>query len=114
MKTDKIVGRPIRLNRHSLSCPKGKNYAEVVFMGDVHLGSPQFDKKRFEAMLNYCLQNKIYIFLMGDLLEIGTKDSVGAGVYEQEFSGQTQYEQMVSWLKPMADQKLILGIHNGN
>ena len=47
MKSDKIVGRPIRLNRQTLICKPNKNYAEVVFIGDVHFGSPQFDKPRF-------------------------------------------------------------------
>ena len=51
---------------------------------------------------------------MGDLIEMGTKDSVGAGVYEQEYPGQSQYEQMISLLKPLADKNLILGLHTGN
>lgn len=111
---DNIIGRPIRLNKQNLLVKKGTDYAEVIFIGDVHLGSPQFDKKRFEAMIDFCVKNDVYIFLMGDLIEIGTKTSIGAGVYEQEFSGQTQYEQMVNYLKPLADKKLILGFHSGN
>ena len=63
---DKIVGRPIRLNRQNLSVGKGKDYAEVIFIGDVHLGSPQFDKKRFEGMIDFCVKNNVYVFLMGD------------------------------------------------
>jgi hypothetical protein len=51
---------------------------------------------------------------MGDLLEMATRDSVGAGVYEQETIGQSQYEQMVEWLRPLADDKLILGMLTGN
>ncbi len=113
-KTDKIVGRPIRLNRQTLKVDKSKDYAEVAFIGDVHLGSPQYDKKRFEAVINSCLKQNIYVMLMGDLIEVGTKTSVGAGVYEQDFNGQSQYEQMVGYLKPLADKKLILGLHSGN
>lgn len=114
MKSDKIVGRPIRLNRQTLICKPNKTYAEVIFIGDSHYGSPQFDKKRFLAMLDYCLKQKIYVFLMGDLIELSTRESVGAGVYEQEFAGQTQYEQMVEWLTPLAKHKLILGLLRGN
>ena len=51
---------------------------------------------------------------MGDLIEMSTRESVGSGVYEQESIGQSQYEQMIEWLKPLADKKLILGSHNGN
>lgn len=109
-----VFVRQIRLNKHTLKVKKGQDYAEVVFVGDIHLGSPQCDRPRFEKMLDYCLKNSIYVFLMGDLIEMGTKDSVGAGVYEQEYPGQSQYEQMISLLKPLADKNLILGLHTGN
>lgn len=114
MKKDKIVGRPIRLNQQVLVPKKGQDYAEVVFLGDCHLGSPQFDRQRFLNMVEYCVKNNIYVFLMGDLIEMSTRDSVGAGVYEQEFIGQSQYEQMVTILQPLAKKKLILGLLDGN
>lgn len=111
---DKIVGRPIRLNQQVLTPMGRKDYAEVVFLGDCHYGSPQFDKPRFLGMIDYCVKNNIYVFLMGDLIEMSTRDSVGAGIYEQESIGQSQYETMVGWLKPLANKKLILGSLNGN
>jgi hypothetical protein len=114
MMKDKIVGRPIRLNRQQLH-PRGRNdYAEVVFIGDVHAGSPQFDKKRFLRMLDYCYENHVYVFLMGDLTETATRDSVGSGVYEQDCPAGEQHELMVEWLRPLAEAKLILGTHRGN
>jgi len=113
-KKDKIIGRPIRLNKQRLTTKKDKDYAEVVYIGDVHWGSRQCDKQKFIKMIDYCNENNLYVFLMGDLLEIGTRDSIGAGVYEQEFIGQTQYEQMIEILRPLAVKKLILGIHTGN
>jgi len=111
---DKIIGRPIRLNRQVLKVLKGEQSASVMFIGDVHYGSPQCDVSRFVAMLKYCLTNKLYVLLMGDLLETATRHSVGAGVYEQTGSADSQFEQMVEWLKPLAEAKLILGIHTGN
>ena|ERR1035437_3667827 len=114
MKKDAIAGRPIRLNQQKLIPKQGEDYAEVIFIGDVHYGSPQFDKPRFLNMLDYCLKNNLYVFLMGDLIELATRHSVGAGVYEQEYIGQAQYEQMIEWLKPLADKKLIIGSLNGN
>lgn len=65
-------------------------------------------------MIEYCLKNSIYVFLMGDLIEVGTRSSVGEGVYEQTFPAQSQYEQMVEWLKPLAKKKLIIGLLRGN
>lgn len=112
MKSDKIVGRPIRLNKKTLVSQDG--CASVIFLGDVHYGSPQCDINRFLKMLEYCRQNGVYVLLMGDLLETATKGSVGAGIYEQECNPNSQYEQMVEWLRPLAEAKLILGTHFGN
>jgi UDP-2,3-diacylglucosamine pyrophosphatase LpxH len=111
---DKIIGRPIRLNRQRLNINSHKGYTEMMLIGDCHLGSPQFDRQRFEKMLDYCKEKNIYVFLMGDLIEVGTRHSVGAGVYEQEFNGQTQYDQMLEYLKPLAEKKLIVGLLAGN
>jgi UDP-2,3-diacylglucosamine pyrophosphatase LpxH len=112
MIKDKIIGRPTRLNRQVL-VPNGE-YAEVVFLGDVHYGSPQCDVPRFLSMLDYCLQNKIYVFLMGDMIEMATRDSVGAGIYEQEEKAEDQFGEMIGFLKPLAEAKLILGFLSGN
>ena len=111
---DKLVGRPIRVNNQTLRNHPHKDYAEVVFLGDVHYGSPQFDQTRFLAMVNYCYKHNIYVFLMGDLLETATRNSVGAGVYEQTSIPQSQHEQMVEWLYPLAKKGLILGALTGN
>jgi predicted phosphodiesterase len=111
---DRIPGRPIRINKHTLQLSEGKDCAEVMFISDVHLGSPQCDIPRFLAMLAYCLKHKLYTIFLGDLLEAGTKTSVGAGVYEQDTPAHDQYEQMCEWLKPLADAGLILGMHMGN
>jgi len=109
---DKIVGRPIRLNKVKLKMEQG--FASVLFLGDVHYGSPQCDLPRFIAMIDYALKNNIYVLLMGDLLETATRTSVGAGVYEQMETPDSQYEQMVEWLRPLAEAGLILGSHIGN
>lgn len=111
---DGIVGRPIRLNRQSLSPTEGNDYAEVMFIGDVHYGSPQCDIERFQANLAYCLTHKIYVFLMGDITEVATRHSVGAGVYEQTMTADDQHVQMVEWLEPLSKANLIIGSHRGN
>jgi UDP-2,3-diacylglucosamine pyrophosphatase LpxH len=112
--SDGLPGRPIRLNKVTLSVPRGEEYAELMFIGDSHYGSPQFDEPRFLAMLDYCLKNRLHIILMGDLLETATRNSVGAGVYEQEGPAMDQHEQMCEWLRPLAEAELIIGAHLGN
>jgi hypothetical protein len=111
---DKIVGRPLRLNRQKLDVKKGKDYAEMIFFGDLHLGSQQLDRQRAIDMLQYCLHKGIYVMLMGDLCEAATRNSVGAGVYDQESVAQEQYETMIEWLRPLARKGLLLGIYQGN
>ena len=108
------TGRQIRLNKVRLTPHPGEVYAELMFIGDVHYGSPQFDEPRFLAMLDWCERNELYVILMGDLLETATRTSVGSGVYEQEDNTQDQYDQMCDWLKPLADKGLIIGAHLGN
>lgn len=111
---DKIVGRPIRCNKKHLTIGHRGNYSEVVFLGDAHYGSPQFDQPRFLNMIAYCLKNNVHVLLMGDLCEIATRHSVGAGVYEQQSPAEQQHEQMVKWLRPLADKGLVLGTLAGN
>lgn len=110
---DGIIGRPIRLNKRTL-IPQDKNCVEVMFIGDVHHGSPQCDIERFHKNIFYCLKNGVYVFLMGDLTEVATRHSVGSGVYEQESPADRQHEDMVRWLRPLAQRQLIIGTHAGN
>ena len=65
-KRDALIGRGIRLNRKKLEVAKEKDYAEVVFLGDVHWGSRQCDKNRFLRMVEHCVKNDVYVMLMGD------------------------------------------------
>lgn len=109
---DGLIGRPIKLNQCTL-LPRG-DCANVMFISDVHFGSPHCDIKRFLANRDYCLDNGIYVLLGGDLLETATRHSVGGGVYEQTCPVQDQHEQIVEWIKPLADKGLVLGAHIGN
>jgi UDP-2,3-diacylglucosamine pyrophosphatase LpxH len=110
---DKIVGRPIRLNKVSLAPQSNKDYADLVLIGDVHYGADNCDLKRFLSMLDDCLDNKRHVHLMGDLLESANRYSVGAGVYEQ-LRPQRQMDDMIGFLRPLADAGLITGTHMGN
>ena len=83
-------------------------------MGDEHIGSKHYDKKTHHEILDWCEKENIPLILMGDELETATKDSIGAGVYEQEDIVQKQLENAVETYKPLADKGLILGNHIGN
>ena len=111
---DKIVGRPIRLNRQELKVKTGKDYAELLFISDIHYGYPTANIEKAKAMMDYALENRIYVLLGGDLLEAGLTSSIGDSVYQQKLNPQNQMEEMVEILSPLAKAKLIIGIHRGN
>lgn len=109
---DKISGRRIRLNQQVLQ-PRKKEYAEVIFFGDLHYGYPSCAIDKAKDMLDYCLKKKIYIHLMGDLIEASNKYSVGDAIYRQ-LNPQSQVEYIINLLTPLAKAKLITGMHAGN
>jgi len=111
---DILRGRPIRLNKVTLVPRQNKNYAELIFFGDVHLGYPTCNLIKAKKMLDYALEKNIYVLLMGDLIEAGLRDSVGNSVYKQTLNPQEQLETVIELLTPLAKKKLIIGLHEGN
>ena len=114
MDFTKRVGRTVKVNRKTLTPKEGKDYAEVVFFGDLHYGHPTCLVEKAQAMLDYCLEHKIPVLLMGDLLECGITGAVGDSVYAQHLNPQEQMEEVIKLLTPLAKAGLILGSHSGN
>ena len=108
---DKLVGRPIRLNKVNLNLNE-KGEANLLFWGDIHYGHPQAQLKKAIQMLEWARNKNANIILMGDLIESGTRESVGDSVYKQKLNPQEQMEKMVEILMPYKD--LIIGLHEGN
>lgn len=102
-----------QLNVQNLNIQKDKDYTEVVFFGDVHLGSAYSDVERAQRMLDYCLEKNIYVFCMGDIMEAANRYSVGAGVYEQ-ISPQAQLDKVYAMFADLSKRRLILGWLQGN
>ena len=88
--------------------------ATVVLMGDTHMGARQYQRDEHMKNLEWCYEEGAHLILMGDQLEAALRDSVGAGVYEQDEHLQGQMEEFEALYKPLADKELILGIHGGN
>ena len=93
-----------------------RDLREIILfpIGDLHIGSPHFDKKELMNQLKLIDENrdKARIIIMGDLAETALKDSVGAGVYEQQENAQQQMMTAKVLLYPYRD--LIDGIVTGN
>ena len=56
-------GRPIRLNRQELKVKAGKDYAELLSISDIHTGIRRPTLRKQKAMMDYALQNGIYVLL---------------------------------------------------
>jgi len=111
---DKLIGRPIELNKKKLIPIVGKDYAEILFFGDLHLGHPQCRINKAKDMLDYAIKKGIYIFCMGDMLECGLSGSIGDSVYQQTLNPQRQMEEVIDLLEPVAEAGLIIGYLSGN
>lgn len=85
-----------------------------VLIGDIHFGNKHFSKQHLDDALKFVdkNRNRCRIILMGDLLELATKSSVGRSVYDEDFPTQKQFELAVEIFKPYAD--LIDLIVEGN
>ena len=91
-----------------------KDYVSIIFWGDVHVGSPHCWEEKAKEMLDYCLANDCYLWIMGDLLEVGLRDSVGDSIYTQTLSPESQMDRVLAWLRPLAQARRIIGMHEGN
>ena len=90
------------------------NKKTIVLMGDEHMGSKFYDEKLHTKNLQWCLDNEIPIILMGDEIDAGTRDSVGASVYEQNEIIDNQIQKLLKKYEPLIKKGLILGKHDGN
>ena len=87
---------------------------ELILMGDMHIGSKYYDEDMHKKVIEHCIKKKARVILMGDQIETATRDSVGAGIYEQNEIVDQQLEHFNYLMKPLADAGLILGMHAGN
>lgn len=85
---------------------------KVVGFGDLHLGSPHSDQKLALEVIEWIRKSGALWDGTGDLIECATRESVGAGVYEQIASPDDQMDDVVAMLKPIAAQ--CIGLIKGN
>ena len=103
----------IRLNRFELPVNK-KEYAPLLFFGDLHWGQAQCAEKKAKEMLDWAYREKVPMILMGDLIEAGTRDSVGDSVYMQKVNPDEQIEMVVDLFMPLAEIGLVKCLLSGN
>lgn len=77
----------------------------IVPIGDVHFGNKYYNPGYLERALKFFdkYRKRVRIILMGDLLELATKTSVGRSVYDENYPTQRQFEIAVETFGPYAD-----------
>jgi predicted phosphodiesterase len=82
-------------------------------IGDIHFGHPSCDTEKLRRFIDYIEQEEnAFILLTGDLIENGTRHSLGRSVYEQLISPEVQIEGIVRLFAPVWDR--IIGVLSGN
>lgn len=77
----------------------------IVPIGDIHFGNKYFVEKYLDNALKFVAKNwrRTRIILMGDMMEVATKTSVGRSVYDENYPTQRQYEIALETFKPFAE-----------
>ncbi|MBP5422930.1 MAG: metallophosphoesterase [Paludibacteraceae bacterium] len=93
---------------------KSNQTISIFPIGDVHVGTPFFNKEYFEYMLHKfdTAQGIKIIYLLGDLLDCATK-RLGQSAYQQVLSPEEQLDYMVKSLKPFKEhiRGCVIGNH---
>jgi len=97
-----------------LTPDKGKEYVDVAFFSDMHIGCKFCDFGKVKEARDYFLKNRIHVLLGGDLIEGSTRYSIGAGIYEQVLTPTEQFHALVSFFKPLVDEGLVISAIRGN
>lgn len=87
----------------------------LMLMGDVHLGHPNHNEKRWIQYLRYADKEKAYMIYMGDMIEMGINAKHLDTVAEQTMTPSKQIELIVNTLKNFKGRNLayINGTHEG-
>jgi len=92
---------------------KSNKPIEIVALGDIHLGSPECDIEMLKSVVAKIKKRKCKVLLMGDLIDMGLRESPGSSVYSQTISPGDQVKEIVKILSPIKHQILssVMGNH---
>ena len=84
---------------------RNQNFAEVIFMGDFHIGSGYFSSKQFEAYRDFILKEpERKVVLMGDLLDLS---GLSRWIAQEKQAGYIQAAQLIDLLEPIKDRIIV-------
>jgi len=93
--------------------PKSSDGADLAVISDIHLGNRFHDHKSYRKNLEWLYEHKEYkILTTGDLIECSSKHTMG--LPDQIISVEDQIESIIRDLEPLAKEKRIIGMIQGN
>jgi len=77
----------------------------LIGLGDVHYGSRDCDIEKFEKMVKWIKgKENARVIIMGDMLDIALKDSVGGGTFDNTCTPEEQMDYMLTTLEPIKNK----------
>jgi len=89
----------------------------LVPFGDLHVGAKESNEKKIDEYIDWIKNNKnARVILMGDIMNLGSRDSVGGGVFDDIIEPQEQYNLVLEKFRPIKDRiwGLLAGNHEEN
>lgn len=109
---EEVIEDTLKSRRYHEIYEKEKKIKIIPF-GDIHYGATECNVKRAMETIRWVKEHpNTKLILMGDLINCGTKLSIGAGTFDEVRSGQLQYDDMTEMLDPVKHQ--IYGSLIGN
>jgi len=80
----------------------------------MHWGARSHKTEALMRTRAWILKNDAVVWDLGDPIELATRHSVGAGVYEQTISPDEQIDKLLDFYEPIVDRGLLLGMVDSN
>lgn len=91
------------------------DHLTLIAFGDNHVGSKHHDRELFLEHLEWAKKHdNVRVLFIGDNIDAGTRDSVGAAVYEQTEIIEEQIDEWCDLVLPLVKQGKVIGTHDGN
>jgi predicted phosphodiesterase len=90
-----------------------KQNAKLVLISDPHIGSATFREDLLDHAIDYIKNNRYtYWVCLGDIMEVGTRNSPGTSLFDMRMRNEEQFEYALDKFSPI--RKKCLGLHRGN